>query len=354
MHEYRVGLVRNTDTRVVGAIRVLIVVLALIGALAPRASAAPKRPPPDWVLITGEVPADTTMRGHGRMTGEGPLVVGYGHASEGLGYGSHGSAAEGSGTVYVSRIGGDGLSLRLGRLGLDVRLVPGTDRFTITEHIYGGDGTTAVLFFVANAVIAKLAPTSPETNGFGPDTKITTGTGSRALAVSDAGVGPVGAGRAEGAIHMPRGIVGGYDWNCVACSGRWVAPGGRGDGFSAAQLYGNQVFLFAVSTSGTTFAGPPGRWALDWTGATDNDPYNAVRYGPQHVLSSPVYAAYAPIGRAWRLFGGLDGFRAAYASDSLVPGASTYVCAAGDVYTVVADPLWELGAGVPRGISDCP
>jgi len=86
-------------------------------------------------------------------------------------------------------------------------------------------------------------------------------------------------------VHMPVGVAGAFV-ECSVCEGSWTAPDGRAAAYTEVNEPSSSFFV----TPGRSFAGPAGKWALQWIGATV-DP-----------LTHNALVAWAPIGRLWRLF----------------------------------------------------
>ena len=298
------------------AAHALVVSVLIVGA--PFADAAP-RPGPDWMVAWGEdLPDSVIVTATVRPTGHGPLVVGAGMGTlQGrdpdiyIGPTSIDNGDRDFAWISVYRVGGDGISVRtrVGSVSTTVDVLPArAGAYQLVARLGAPDGRyEAVTLFVANGSFAEHAVTYDGLVPSGMNVRF--GTGSRALAVTDGGgaglsAGPAGAALATRELRSPRGIVGAYDVYCVACHGEFAGPK-TGGMFASAQLYANNAFIFYWSEGQNEFAGPAGRWSFSWNGGTVNDPYRALWEGSSALLASPVYAAYAPIGDAWKFFRGV-------------------------------------------------
>jgi hypothetical protein len=316
-------------------IAVAAAICVFVSSLVMRPAAAVQTPAPDWVLLP-QPDEEIIVRGEGRLTG--PLVVGLGYASRPYDW------------VMAWRVGGDGLSVKASPMGLDVRIAKGSDRFTLEQHLYGGEGTDALLLFAANASFDRLRINTPGD----PDPyagQIVTGRGTRAIGVVDpqqaapaVALGPAGAGVPTMSKDMPTGIVGAYDFMCVACHGAWTAPAKRRGAFSSAQLYANNLLLFAAAAGTSAFSGPAGTWNWEWKGATVNDPYRVFWNGTSAVAASPIAGAWAPIGKYWSLFGDLVPGGASAVAGSAGLGYPPELCV---TQRTAEDASWDAGVPVP-------
>jgi hypothetical protein len=125
------------------------------------------------------------------------------------------------------------------------------------------------------------------------------GVGATELRLGDMGGSAVavlatGAGAVSAAGHPTTGVVGAMDRVCN-CRGTWSGPGRLGSHWAAVTAYVPDVCC--VVSGHSTVAGPAGAWQWSWSGLYDGSS-ELVLGGP----STPVIAAYAPIGDDWKLF----------------------------------------------------
>jgi hypothetical protein len=149
----------------------------------------------------------------------------------------------------------------------------------------------AVLLFSPGADLRHNSVTAAVTKG-SVSVRTTAGSGSLVMAVADRAdegiafsVGSLGAGRSEWDAKFSSGVVGGTSAMCSACVGSWTAPDARTGSW---QQLGDSI------GGDDVFAGPAGKWAFEWSGATAP--------GPGLPTSDPQVVAVVPVGASWTLF----------------------------------------------------
>jgi hypothetical protein len=232
-----------------------------------------------------------------RADGQNVLLLGIGFGSKSLG-GVVDVSTLGGGPHKItttSDLGGYVIDLRPAGGDTDVWFASGQGFFQLAPREQAG----VIVFATAGSFDASPIG-EPQVESGSVTADVSSGTGSRPLLAArpeDGGVGvgidSLAIGNIEHREDVADGIVGGFVLHdfCRVCRGTWHEPGGFGYGWRSIGTGGD-----SDASGYLLFAGPPGRWAWDWTGAGQND--DCLYEAPV-----PAYGAYAPVGDLWKVFG---------------------------------------------------
>jgi hypothetical protein len=235
------------------------------------------------------------------LTGRGPKQRYYNGVYMGV-YGGRSSqdvavSASGVGTRQRVRLPDEVVALSYDRAGI---------RIEETLSLTAGQTFAVALFVPHGRLTYPYHSPAPA----GVRKVVRTGRGSTAIRIADlrdAGVGaeagPMGAGALVHKVKASRGLIGAADAWCN-CAGRWIGPGGRAGQWSAVDTVASGPVCWCSGAFGAgdfDYVGPRGDWSWTWAGLTGVRQAAWIKlFGP----SSPVIAAYAPVGEDWRYFAG--------------------------------------------------
>lgn len=259
--------------------RLLLAAVLLISLPGVARSDHLNRPEADWFIVIltagpdGARGVEATFSTNGRTTGE-PMVSGI----------AIGDGESGGGGVSSSF----GPGLRVGSAGAAqarADILPpggagtyGSNSWISSDLMEPGEQVAFLVF--TSGTLSRPSPIVTKSESGSVSAEMVSGTGSKAILLLDTADGVAAelavAGVAVDASYSvdSPGLFGGFT-GCVTCLGEWASPDGRhGD---------NQTSLGA-------FAGPAGRWTLDWNGAT------------HPAIGWATVGGYAPIGDHWKYF----------------------------------------------------